>query len=391
MDTFIAVENCNLGLGLKSLDILILSKINEFIRNGCECFVTNEWFAKSFGESVSTVKRSLDRLESKGVISRHTHFVSGNGRGNRQRTLTVNDRSKWDVKWDDDADTGKDADVAETNPTPQGNDEVILAGPSNEGGNIDDGGFIDDDGWFTYDEWVGQDELIIDNEIYNSINKNTVASAPEVADAPTNEGRKLEELSNEELAELDSLIKAKNHSSEELKELFRLSNGVSKHSCSAIEAILKGRETERILGRIETVLSERGLTLDEGIEFSHYLSDTPIEECGEGVLELFGRYSESMSMSTEELLSFCREDELASYKTWSTCAPKDDDGPKAGRFTKLYPTFEGYLKALLNDRESVIKDLAAEYSWIKQFIGLNADKTFPIHLFAPRGLAAEAL
>lgn len=84
---FLAVNKDFLGKGLKPLDMLILSQIEEFIRNTCECYITNEQFANMFGVTAPTVDKSLQRLESQGVIYRNTKTVTGNGRANNMRIL----------------------------------------------------------------------------------------------------------------------------------------------------------------------------------------------------------------------------------------------------------------------------------------------------------------
>lgn len=98
MDTFLKINKKYLALGLKSVDILIISQIEEFSRNKCECYITNEQFSVLFGESGSTIKRSLDKLESMGIISRDTKFIKGNGKGTKQRILLLNERKHWMVQ-----------------------------------------------------------------------------------------------------------------------------------------------------------------------------------------------------------------------------------------------------------------------------------------------------
>lgn len=85
--SFLQVDKDLLGKGLKSIDVLILAQVKEFERNKCECFLTNEQFSEMFGESVSTIKRSLDKLEDMKLIKRDTKYIDGNGRANRQRVI----------------------------------------------------------------------------------------------------------------------------------------------------------------------------------------------------------------------------------------------------------------------------------------------------------------
>lgn len=97
IDTFLKINKKYLALGLKSIDILIISQIEEFSRNKCECYMTNEQISALFGESESTIKRSLDKLESMNIISRDTKFIKGNGKGTKQRILSLNERKHWMV------------------------------------------------------------------------------------------------------------------------------------------------------------------------------------------------------------------------------------------------------------------------------------------------------
>lgn len=97
---FLAINKEHLGRGLRSVDIMILAQIEEFQRNQCDCYVTNQQFADMFGESESTIKRSVKRLEDMNVINRNTTFVGGNGKGNRRRLLEVNRPDKWKIQYD---------------------------------------------------------------------------------------------------------------------------------------------------------------------------------------------------------------------------------------------------------------------------------------------------
>lgn len=96
-DTFLKINKKYFSLGLKSIDILILSQIEEFQRNEYECYITNKQFSEMFGESESTIKRSIDKLESLNIIQRNTQFVKGNGKGTKQRVLSINNYEYWKV------------------------------------------------------------------------------------------------------------------------------------------------------------------------------------------------------------------------------------------------------------------------------------------------------
>lgn len=72
---------------LKLIEILILSRMDEFIENGNQCYITNEEFSSDFNVSRETVKRALNSLEEKGYIKRNTKFHNDNGKASKKRTL----------------------------------------------------------------------------------------------------------------------------------------------------------------------------------------------------------------------------------------------------------------------------------------------------------------
>ena len=87
---FLAVDKRNFKLGLKSIDILILSQIEEFARNGCQCHITNKQLSDMLGECMSSVKKSLDKLEALKLIYRETILRKDNGKSSRQRIIYIN-------------------------------------------------------------------------------------------------------------------------------------------------------------------------------------------------------------------------------------------------------------------------------------------------------------
>ena len=92
---FLTVNKDYFGLGLKSLDLLIIAQVDEFQRNKYPCYVTNDQFSYMFGASVATIMRSLEKLERLNIIIRKTKYVEENGRGNRQRILVLNKLDAW--------------------------------------------------------------------------------------------------------------------------------------------------------------------------------------------------------------------------------------------------------------------------------------------------------
>ena len=89
MREFLAVDKERLGKGLKSIDILVMAQIEEFQRNGLQCYMTTEQLSTLFGESERTVERCLERLVKAKQIVRQKKYVAGSGRGNCQRILSL--------------------------------------------------------------------------------------------------------------------------------------------------------------------------------------------------------------------------------------------------------------------------------------------------------------
>lgn len=87
------------GTGLKCLDMLIISTIEEYENCGKECQLTNKNLSSMFSESESTIKRTISKLEKLSIIKRDTFFVGGNGRSNKKRTLTLKPKNQWQINW----------------------------------------------------------------------------------------------------------------------------------------------------------------------------------------------------------------------------------------------------------------------------------------------------
>lgn len=93
MEKFLKIDNKYFSLaakGFKSIDILVLAKISEFSNKELPCYMTNEQFSLLFGDSVSTIKRVLDRLEQFNLIKRQVFLDSNNGQASRVRVLFIN-------------------------------------------------------------------------------------------------------------------------------------------------------------------------------------------------------------------------------------------------------------------------------------------------------------
>lgn len=90
MNKFLAVNKTHLNSDLRPIDILILSQVEEFQRNQCDCCLTNEQLSKIFGTTLYSVKTSLDRLENNKYITRSIEFITSNGRTNKKRIIKLN-------------------------------------------------------------------------------------------------------------------------------------------------------------------------------------------------------------------------------------------------------------------------------------------------------------
>lgn len=86
---FLAINKKYFNREFKSIELLIIAQIEEFERNNCECYITNEQLSNMFGESISTIKRALSSLETKGIIKRKTSTISNNGQKSKQRILSI--------------------------------------------------------------------------------------------------------------------------------------------------------------------------------------------------------------------------------------------------------------------------------------------------------------
>ena len=154
MGVFLQVNKDYMGLGLKSIDLLIISQVEEFTRNGNQCYVTNKQFSDMFGESESSIKRAIDKLVKADIIHRDTVFVQGNGRANKQRVLNINSRKKWKVQ--------NEPTITECKVQNDLTKEM-------EGSNFEMEGSKSDNGRFKNGQWKGQNDPIKDNKNINKI------------------------------------------------------------------------------------------------------------------------------------------------------------------------------------------------------------------------------
>lgn len=76
--------------GLKPLDILILSRIEEETTHGRCCKLTNDEFSKMFGETLYAIKASISKLKKKELVTQKISYLSGNGKTTKQRYLVLN-------------------------------------------------------------------------------------------------------------------------------------------------------------------------------------------------------------------------------------------------------------------------------------------------------------
>lgn len=87
---YIWVNRSYFSMGLKALDILILSKIEEDNMHGRVFDMTNEEMADMFSDTIYGIKKSLSRLEKKDMVIKRLYYTSGHGKSNRRRELFIN-------------------------------------------------------------------------------------------------------------------------------------------------------------------------------------------------------------------------------------------------------------------------------------------------------------
>lgn len=75
---------------IDALDILILSKIQEFLDFDKNCFISDDNFAKLFHVSRSTVQRSIKNLKALEFIKSETYMVTDCGQQTKRRNLFIN-------------------------------------------------------------------------------------------------------------------------------------------------------------------------------------------------------------------------------------------------------------------------------------------------------------
>lgn len=184
-ENFLAVRSSLMGHGLKAIDILIAAKVQEFGINGLECYISNESFSKMFGESVSTVRRSIERLIKLNVLTKKHGYISGRSRSNHLRMLKMVPMSEWKI----------DFDKEDSNDTDNG---VLNMNSPKESEPFEENGVFTENspssnGVFKSDEWSVHREHLIDKEKKNNIKENnTLADAsgvsiPEHTEDITNE------------------------------------------------------------------------------------------------------------------------------------------------------------------------------------------------------------
>ena len=69
------------------LQKLIIAQITEYVRNGKECYMTDQQFADAFGVNVQQVTRAIKALSDNKMLLRDTKTVSNNGQASKTRTL----------------------------------------------------------------------------------------------------------------------------------------------------------------------------------------------------------------------------------------------------------------------------------------------------------------
>lgn len=79
---------------LDLLDMAILSQIEEFERNGKNCYMKDETFAKNFKSSPTTINRAISRLAKDNYITKSTKTKNIDGKIQTIRHLSMNKVNK---------------------------------------------------------------------------------------------------------------------------------------------------------------------------------------------------------------------------------------------------------------------------------------------------------
>ena len=89
MNTYLNVNMNYFSKGLKPLDVLILSIIESFNKDGKLCYSTNDQLAEMFSVTPVTISNSIDKLEKLGFIIRNIKVIKKDGQFIKRRTLTM--------------------------------------------------------------------------------------------------------------------------------------------------------------------------------------------------------------------------------------------------------------------------------------------------------------
>ena len=74
---------------ISTLDMLILSQIEEFERNEKSCYMTDEVFASNLNSSISTINRAIKSLTERHFINKITKNVNVEGKVKTIRQLSI--------------------------------------------------------------------------------------------------------------------------------------------------------------------------------------------------------------------------------------------------------------------------------------------------------------
>lgn len=78
-NSFLMVDYEDIKKGLSPLDILIVSKVKEYERNGKKCYISNNDFCTMFNiKSKKTITNRIDELVKNGHLSRTYEEINGN-------------------------------------------------------------------------------------------------------------------------------------------------------------------------------------------------------------------------------------------------------------------------------------------------------------------------
>lgn len=292
-ENFLAVRTSLMGHGLKAVDILIAAKVQEFCINGLECYITNESFSNMYGESVSTIRRSIERLIKLNILKKSHGYIGGYGKSNYRRTLKMLPMPEWKIEIEE-----SDTDNGSVEATDNDNGMFNMSSPTEQN---TDGVFTEssptEDGVFKNDEWGVHIEQQIDNrkdnrlEIDNSTpNGDSTANAATNLDTSAYTMKFVNQISDERCIELSKEL-TRNYTSSGGEFYIKLNTLRTKYGAEPKKHIDFETLYKMANSRARDIENQKRLKAEQGRE----LNSITTEEAASILSEVLGDYESKVS------------------------------------------------------------------------------------------------